>query len=34
MRQSSAKIVLGKMDGTYGGLTGYGLYADNVYLKG
>ena len=32
----SAKIILGKMDGedSYGGLTGYGLYADNVYLKG
>jgi hypothetical protein len=28
-------IVLGEMDGEgYGGLTGYGLYADNVYLKG
>lgn len=30
------RIVLGKMAGQseYGGLTGYGLYADNVYLKG
>ena len=29
------KIVLGDMtEQNYGGLTGYGLYADNVYLKG
>lgn len=29
-------IVIGKMNGeeVYGGLTGYGLYADNAYLKG
>jgi hypothetical protein len=29
-----SKIVLGEMKGNYGGLQGYGLYADNVYLEG
>lgn len=33
-KQAKGRVVLGKMDGTYGGLTGYGLYADNVYLNG
>lgn len=35
-REQESKIILGQMNGSslYGGLTGYGLYADNVYLKG
>lgn len=35
-KKRTNRIVLGKMAGEpeYGGLTGYGLYADNVYLKG
>ena len=35
-RKKNPRIILGQMNGSslYGGLTGYGLYADNVYLKG
>lgn len=34
-KQLEPKIILGDMtEQNYGGLTGYGLYADNVFLKG